>query len=199
MLLLLATAVGFSPCGSQTAAPASEIVGPPLDSFTQAKLNKLKMMSYYPSANGWENMWTNWNPTTINSDFALIASLNANTVRIVVNVDAFGFPTPSSTMLSELSQIVTMAHSNGLQVQLTLFDWWSSYSSSSGSETWVSAVIGSYSNDSRVAFIELQNEIAPENAAAMSWAQTMLPYLQTTAGNIPVMELPANQLLSYLF
>jgi hypothetical protein len=143
-------------------------------------------MNYYPSANSWESMWTNWNPTVIDSDFALIASLNANTVRIIVNVQAFGFPTPSQTMLNELNQIITLANNHGLLAQLTLFDWWSSYSDITGSEAWASAVVGPYGNDPRIAFIELQNEIKPETSTAMTWAQTLIPYVQSLAGNIPV-------------
>lgn len=152
----------------------------------QTTLNQMKVMNYYPSANSWALMWRNWNPTQINTDFALVASLHANTVRIIVNMNAFGYPVPSSTMLSELEQILTMANNNGLQVQLTLFDFWNSYSDISGSEAWVDAVIGPYENDARIAFIELQNEISPENSSAMTWAQNMLPYVQTAAGGIPV-------------
>ena len=110
-------------------------------SISQTSLNGLKVMNYYPSANSWENMWTNWNPTVINNDFALIASLNANTVRVIVNVQAFGYPTPSQAMLNKLSQIITLADNNGLMTQLTLFDWWSSYSDITGSETWASAIV----------------------------------------------------------
>lgn len=183
-LLLLAIAIcaplsGQSRTRLRTARTSASVIG-------QSDLNGLKIMNYYPSANSWNNMWTNWNPTVIDNDFALIASLNANTVRIVINTKAFGYPTPSQTMLDELSQIVTMADNHGLMTQLTLFDWWHSYADISGSKTWASAVVGPYSNDPRIAFIELQNEIQPGDATAMSWAQVMLPYVQTVGGGIPV-------------
>jgi hypothetical protein len=184
-LLLLATVICV-PLSGQSGTRVRAARTSASATISQSDLNGLKVMNYYPSANSWKNMWTNWNPTVIDNDFALIASLNANTVRIIVNVQAFGYPTPSQTMLDELSQIVTLANNHGLMTQLTLFDWWSSYSDITGSETWASAVVGPYSNDPRIAFIELQNEIQPGNATAMSWAQALLPYVQSAAGGIPV-------------
>lgn len=192
LILLLAVAVlSVSACGTGAATvstpPTTPPATPPADpTVTQAELNALKVMNYYPSAESWENMWTNWNATQINTDFGMIKALGANTVRVIVNMDAFGFPTPSSTMASELSQMISMANSNGLKVQLTLFDWWSDYTDIADSETFVTDLVGPYQNDSRIAFIELQNEISPEDSAAMTWTQTMLPFLQTTAGTIPV-------------
>ena len=158
--------------------------------LSQEKLNQLKIMNYYPADYSWENMWTQWEPAVIDKDFALIASMHANTVRIIVNTQAFGYPQPASEMLAELSEAIEMACSHGLQVQLTLFDWFptptSSYSDISGSEAWADAVVGPYRNDPRIAFIELQNEIKPEDAAAMKWAQKMVPHLQEEVGDIPV-------------
>ncbi len=190
-LLLLVLSVICSACGGVGGQPSSGSGNSPLTSPSpaaalQAKLNAMKLINYFPSANGWALMWTNWNPTQINTDFALMASMHVNTVRIIANTPAFGYPTPSSTMLSELSQVITMANNNGLQVQLTLFDFWNSYSDISGSEEWAAAILVPYKSDSRIAFIELQNELSPENSTAMTWAKTMLPYLEQEAGNIPV-------------
>lgn len=184
LLLVEAGVSVFAGGQAQTKPPRSQSSTAP--AVSQSDLNSLKVMNYYPSASSWKNMWTQWNPSVIDSDFALIASLHANTVRVIVNVSAFGYPASSSTMLDELSQIITLADKHGLKTQLTLFDWWSSYTDIAGSKTWVSQLLASYVSDPRIAFIELQNEIKPEDSAAMSWAQVLLPYVKAAAGNIPV-------------
>lgn len=112
---------------------------------TQTDLNALKIMNYYPSANSWENMWTNWDANTIDSDLAQIAALNANTVRIIINTSAFTSQnqtdwTPPQGMLDELDSFINMASSHGLEVQLTLFDWLNSYGDINDNESWASAV-----------------------------------------------------------
>jgi hypothetical protein len=89
-------------------------------------------------------------------------------------------------MLSHLAQIITLAANHGLQVQLTLFDWWSSYTDIAGSQQWASAVLSPYAHDPRIAFVELQNEMDPTNAAAMSWARQMLPFIRSLVPGTPL-------------
>jgi hypothetical protein len=120
-------------------------------------------------------------------DFDKMAAMHVNVVRLCLPVNAFGYPDPSPKMLSELSAAVDMAAQKGMRVHLTLFFMWHSYTDIAGSKTWAKAMLAPFAHDSRVAFIELHNEIPPENAAAMSWARTMLPYLRTAVGgSIPV-------------
>lgn len=146
----------------------------------------LKVMNYYPAVNSWTNMWTNWDPATINADFGRIAALHANTVRIIIQADTFGYPVPQPIMQSHLAQIVSMAQSNGLKVQLTLFDWWGNYSDLAGSKQWASAVLAPLAGNSNIAFIELQNEMDVTNGAAMAWAQQMIPFVKSVDGGLPV-------------
>jgi len=63
-------------------------------------------------------------------------SLGVNTVRLILQVPAFGFPTPSATMLSELHQAVDMASTDQLHVQLTLFDAFGVYDQLANSAQW---------------------------------------------------------------
>ncbi len=146
----------------------------------------LKVVSYYPARNGWSRMWTNWDPGTIDADFGRAAALHFNTVRIIVQAWTVGYPTPQPYMQSRLAGAVALAAAHGLKVQLTLFDWWSSYTDIGGSEQWARAILAPYAGDSRIAFIELQNEIDPNNGTAMAWARHMLPYLRRIASGIPV-------------
>ena len=153
-----------------------------------ATISSLHGVNYYPSLNGWYYMWTNWNASTIDNDLAKISStLHANYVRIIVPADRnFGYPTPRTTTLNELSQVIALANNHGLKVDLTLFDLFSNYTDFTGSQQWVNAVLKPYSNDPRIAFIDLQNELDNQNPVAVTWAKTMIPYTHSVAGNIPI-------------
>ena len=187
----MALLLGFwMPASAQAGVVAPRVDRAASAVLTQSALNGLKVMNYYPSQYSWDRMWTEWHPAAIDADFGRIAALHANTVRVIVNVSAFEYPAPSSTMLAELEEVITLAHKHGLLTQLTLFDWWSSYSDISGSEQWAAQVLGPYVNDPRIAFVELQNEIDPGSAgqgsAATAWAQKLLPYVKGLVGDIPV-------------
>ncbi|WP_370095400.1 hypothetical protein [Streptacidiphilus sp. MAP12-20] len=143
-------------------------------------------MNYYPSTAAWTLMWTDWQPRRIGTDFAAIRALGANAVRLILQPSAFGFPKPSAARLSELHEAVTLASQHGLAVQLTLFDWWRGYQDLAGSDQWARSVLLPYRDSREVAFVEVQNEIAPDDPQAVSWLRHELPYVQEVAGSIPV-------------
>src|SRR5580700_6368423 len=103
-------------------------------------LANMRGMNYYPSNDAWSYMWTNWSEASFNSDMAKIAGMGANSVRIIVPANTFGYPVPNPVMLSELQQAINTAHANGLTVDLTLFDQWDNYTDITGSETWANDV-----------------------------------------------------------
>src|SRR5258708_8970245 len=73
----------------------------------------MREVNFYPSANNWGHMWTNSDPGVVDADFAQIAGLHANTVRIIVQVPAFGYPSPDPTMLDRLAQTISLADRHG--------------------------------------------------------------------------------------
>jgi len=146
----------------------------------------LRIMNYYPANDGWSAMWTDWHPEVIDADLGRVAALNANTVRVIVQPSAFGYPRPSSTMLNELAAAISMAAGHGLRVQLTLFDGFSQYWDIVGSERWASSVLAPWRGNPRIAFVEVQNEVNPANPLAMVWAQQLIPYVRAIDGRIPV-------------
>jgi hypothetical protein len=156
--------------------------------ISQAQLNGFKVMNYYPAKQVGPNMWLHWDPNPIKADFDKMAAMHVNVVRLLLPPSAFGYPDPSPKMMNELREAVDMAAQKGMRVHFTLFFMWThSYADIAGSKTWAKAVLAPFAHDSRVAFIELHNEIKPEKAAEMSWARTMLPYLRTAVeGSIPV-------------
>ncbi len=145
----------------------------------------MKVMNYYPAERGWDQMWTHYDHATTDHDFGQIASLNANTVRIIVQANTVGYPTVGSSYAATLKDMIATAAAHDLHVQLTLFDWWSDYADIAGSERWASNLLAPYRNDHRISLVELQNEIDPTNATAMTWARAMLPYLAQLLPGVP--------------
>jgi len=149
-------------------------------------IGAVKLINYYPSADGWTYMWTRWDPTTMAHDFGTIAAMGGNTVRLNVFPSVFGFPTPTATMEGELESAVDLAAAHGLKVQLSLFDWWNAYNDTADSTAWAGAVLAPFASSPDIAFIDLQNEINTAQPAAMAWAREELPVVEHLAGSVPV-------------
>jgi len=145
----------------------------------ESRVRNLKEVNYYPAAGGWSYMWSRFDPTAIDRDFAQIRALDANTVRIIIQVPVFGFPTVRPVMADRLSEVIGLAAKHSLRVHLTLFDWWHQYTDIDGSKEWVSSLLSRYRDDPRIAVVELQNEVYPQNPEVVAWVRTMLPYLST--------------------
>jgi hypothetical protein len=144
-----------------------------------SSVRDLKEVNYYPAAGGWTYMWSRFDPTAIDRDFTRIRALDANTVRIIIQPSVFGFPTVRPVMAVRLSEVIGLAAKHSLRVHLTLFDWWSGFTDIHGSKEWVSSLLSRYRGDPRIAVLELQNEIYPQNRKVVAWVTTMLPYLST--------------------
>jgi endo-1,4-beta-mannosidase len=145
----------------------------------ESMVRDLKEVNYYPAADGWTYMWSRFDPTAIDRDFARIRALEANTVRIIIQPSVFGFPTVRPLMADRLSEVIRLAARHSLRVHLTLFDFWSRYTDIHGSKEWISSLLSRYRDDPRIAVVELQNEVNPQNPEAVAWLTTMLPYLST--------------------
>lgn len=167
--LTLAVGAAQSSPGRAAARPPARHIG----------LQNLKEINYYPAAGGWTYMWSHFDPAAIDRDFARIRSLNANTVRIIIQPSVFGFPVVRPLMARRLSEVIHLAARHSLRVQLTLFDWWTRYTDIRGSKEWVFSLLSRYRHDPRIAVLELQNEIDPRYPQAVTWVRRMLPYLAT--------------------
>jgi endo-1,4-beta-mannosidase len=161
------------------AQPTSDGPASGLPMVRESMVPDLKEVNYYPASSGWTYMWSRFDPTAIDRDFARIRALGANTVRIFIQPPVFGFPTVSPVMADRLSEVIGLAAKHSLWVHLTLFDWWSQYTDISGSKEWVSSLLSRYRDDPRIAVVELQNELDPQSREAVAWVTTMLPYLST--------------------
>ncbi len=160
--------------------PARQLpTAPKSPAIPESMIRDLKEVNYYPAADGWTYMWSRFDPMAIDRDFARIRALSANTVRIIVQAPVFGFPTVRPVMADRLSEVVGLAARHSLRVHLTLFDWWHQYTDIDGSKEWASSLLSRYQGDPRIAVVELQNEVYPQNPEVVAWVRTMLPYLST--------------------
>lgn len=165
----------------------------PVPKTVPTMLAHLQLVNYYPHDHGWTLMWSSFDPAEINSDFAAMHAMGANSVRVIIQAYAVGFPQPTPTGLSEVAQVVALAAANGLTAQLTLFDWFGDWPNIAGSTTWAKAILTPFKNDPRVSFVELKNEVIVTDPGEMQWAQTMLPIVKADAGTLPVtISLPGN-------
>jgi hypothetical protein len=150
------------------------------------RLAGLRLMNYYPASAPWTTMWTRWQPTAIDHDFATTSALGANAVRVILHPSAIGYPTPKPERISEVQSVLAMAAKHHLAVQLTLFDWFASYRDTTGSDQWANALLTPLHNNPNLVFVEVKNEIDPSNDAAMTWVKHELPVIRSLIGTVPV-------------
>ena len=154
------------------------------------QLQALRLVNYFPSDAGWQYMWTQWDPDQIDHDFAVMANLGANAVRITVFPSVMGFPTPSPVMQNRLAQILAMAGGHGLEVQLSLFDQFTDFTDIPGSLTWAHDLLAPLNAGSRIAFVDLRNELDTSSVLGdprvYRWVDALLPAVEADARGVPV-------------
>lgn len=151
-----------------------------------SSVQSLDIVSYIgPQSAPWA-MWINWQPANIDSDFATIAALHANTVRLFVDPGEIGFPKPGTAMLGELSQAVQMAQAHGLRVYMNLFDRFSTWTDIPDSISWAATVMQPYAGNPEVPAFEAYNEVNPVAPAQLAWLKVMIPQVRQDSGGTPV-------------
>ncbi|MCO8270241.1 cellulase family glycosylhydrolase [Actinoplanes sp. TRM 88003] len=176
VLLLLSTVVSARPAYASAPTLASRM----------ADVLSAKTINYYPSNAGWTAMWTSFDAVRIDADLGRAAALGADTVRVIVFPQTFGYPETTAGYAAKLEQFIDIAEDNGLYVKLTLFDWWSNYSDVDNSVIWALDLLWPYVDDPRVIAVELKNEIPVSNAAAIDWARELIPAIRATAPTMPL-------------
>jgi Cellulase (glycosyl hydrolase family 5) len=151
----------------------------------------VRSISYFPARGGWTLMWTRFDAGAVDRDLARVARLRANTVRVIVPVRVFGYPEPDPRMSARLERVVDLAARHGLRVQLTLFDWWHDYGDVAGSRRWANALLSRYAGDERIVFVELKNEIRPQDAGAGDWAAALIPFVREVTRTPVTVSVPA--------
>jgi hypothetical protein len=162
--------------------------------LARAALPPIQEISYYPRNHAWLKFWTEWPATQLemDADLDLMRDLGANTVRIFVHPNAFGYPgVPTPAQLGRLEDALALIDDHQLKAHLTLFDCWWSWHEIEASKAWMAAIVGPYRDDPRIAMWELQNEVplydqeGRKNQAVHDWVQALFPDLKQLAGDTP--------------
>jgi hypothetical protein len=154
---------------------------------SQADLNTLRTINMDTLANGTNiTMWSSYSSAAMLSAFELAKTLGFNTVRLSLRLSpsAFAFPSPSGTVLNDLTDACNQAHTAGVKLQLVFYKYWltpsalGNWGMVDGSETWALAVIGAVqaSNlvfastvESSTVFIEIMNEVEFANTGTYTF------------------------------
>ncbi len=192
VLVTALTSVGLSyaPAADGLDHRAAAAQSAPRSSSLARHLRSLRLRNYFPADNGWQYMWSQWDPGQLNADFATIAALGAGAVRITVFPEVTGFPVPSALMRNRLVTMVALAADHGLKVQLSLFDQFTAFADISGSLTWAHDLLAPFRGNSQVAFVDLRNELdAPATlgrAVVYRWVDALLPAVKRDVKPVPV-------------
>lgn len=149
-------------------------------------LSGMRLVSYYPAEASWSRMWEAFDEEAIDADFARTADLGFTTVRIFVQPQTIGYPTPNPVMAAKVRRTVELADAHGLTVALALFDRFLDYGDVKGSKAWLDEILAPYADDDRIQYVELQNEINPATEGSVAWARALMPRAQQLAGSAPV-------------
>ena len=179
--IVLAAACLALPVAASARADEGPTAGRPLLA-PLAVPKELRVVSYFPADAGWTRMWEPWRPARLAVGPAppAVTEREHRPSRRLAAV--LRLPRARAEVPRPPSELVSIAATEGLHVQLTLFDWWGEYRDVVGSKRWASTLLAPYVGDPRVAFVELRNEIDPSDADAVAWARELVPWLRTLLG-----------------
>ena len=148
---------------------------------------RLKVMNYYPAQGGWSYMWTRWRPMTLDDDFARIKALHANTVRIIIQADAFGYPVAPTRHVRPAVLGATPRPpawpARPTDAVRPLVAVWGRRREPRAGRTRCSRPMPVIRE---IAFVELRNEINTTDTQALAWARALIPYVRAVDGGIPL-------------
>ena len=87
----------------------------------------IRGINYYPQFSPWEAMWDNFEALNLEDDFSRIRMAGFNTIRIFVPFSGFGGAEVKKAFKDRLVELMDKAEAAGLQVIVTLFDFFLGY------------------------------------------------------------------------
>ena len=171
-------------------------------------------VNYFPIVNGGYSMWTtaDYDGAQYQADMDLAVSLGFNAMRVFLAATdgVFDYPgPPTDAELDNLVDFYDRSKTAGINLHLTLFDFWSTYGLIDGAQTWADAILTALPDFTNLACIEIKNEVPYSSTATYSggfdagwpggtpeytevgevacvWAQQMIPYIAGVATDVPV-------------
>lgn len=149
--------------------------------LTQREIPTLAGINYYPAETPWTLFWPNLDSATLDADFARVAGLGANSVRVFLQRNAFVSEERLAENMPKLRMLLQIAERHGLWVVPTLFDMRGGYQTIYWAEDHHSlkTVLPVLAEASNVAFVDLKNEPDLDFAhhgkgQVEAWARSML-------------------------
>lgn len=135
---------------------ASSPISLPEASFVRP--GPLAGINYYPAKTPWSRFWPEFDADVVDTDFALVAGLGANAVRIFLPVKDFAADKTES--LEKLETLLQLAKSHNLRVVPTLFDLRGGYEPSRWADdaAYLRRVLPVLADADNIAFVDLKNE-----------------------------------------
>ncbi|PTQ68355.1 hypothetical protein [Celeribacter persicus] len=132
----------------------------PMETEGSGWSGEIRGVNYYPAKTPWRAFWPGFDVDVIAKDFAQIAGMGANSVRVFLPRDVFVAPEGAGENLRHLSMLLDLARLHGLSVVPTLFDMRGGY----GAQTWaedvlyLERVLPVLNASGAVSFVDLKNE-----------------------------------------
>lgn len=173
----------------------------------------IKEVCYHPRNYDWGRFWLDYRSGVRDqfiADLPLIKSMNANTVRLIIQPRFTGYPYPTAQFLADLRDALFLLSQYGLKAQVTLFDFDDFYPHTcdeagepnflkiqtviNDSKTWLSEFFNNLdaTDKSRIVLWELTNELTLYHPTtgqrierAHQWLKGVFPHLKSLAGTTP--------------
>lgn len=105
---------------------SSEELVLPTSNFEE-EITAISGFNYYPQENPWDTFGDSFSTEILSQDFKIIKELELNTIRIFIGYEDFGSGNVASEKIKKLQQLLDIAEKEGLQVVITLFDFYGNY------------------------------------------------------------------------
>ncbi|NKI30712.1 cellulase family glycosylhydrolase [Croceivirga thetidis] len=121
---------------------------------------KIRGVNYYPQLSPWDTFGESFDANIFHEDFALIRNMGLNTIRIFIQYEDFNDETNIEEKINRLNTVMKIASKEGLQVMVTLFDFYGSYDKASLTENkkYLFRVVESLKNHANLLAWDIKNE-----------------------------------------
>ena len=150
----------------------------------------IKGINYYPQVSPWDMFGDAFLKSTISNDFKIIKDNGLNSIRLFVQYDDFGKADVDKEKLEKLRLTLDAAEENGLNVIVTLFDFYGNYSVKNWTLNMqhVKIIVSEFKDHKAIIAWDIKNEPNLDfdsrgKVNVISWLNNMIDYIKSLAPN----------------